>query len=248
MQPHKIVSRDEWLAARKVHLAKEKAFTKARDQLSAERRQLPWERVEKPYAFDTPNGKETLSDLFDGRSQLIVYHFMLGPGWEEGCSSCSFLADHFDGAAVHLAQRDVTLLVVSRAPLAEIEAYKQRMAGVSNGFRPMATTSTPTTTCHSARTMRRAARWTTNTRRRTSSATRCPGPACSIRTRPAPSSTLIRPMRAASTFWSARITSSTSRRRAAMRTHCPGPRPGYGAMTNIRTRSGLALVAVRTTR
>jgi predicted dithiol-disulfide oxidoreductase (DUF899 family) len=124
---HKVVSRDEWLAARKAHLAKEKALTKARDELSAERRALPWVKVEKNYVFDTPSGKKTLGDLFGGRSQLIVYHFMLGPNWGEGCPSCSYLADHFDGAALHLAHRDVTLTVVSRAPLAEIEAYKKRM-------------------------------------------------------------------------------------------------------------------------
>jgi predicted dithiol-disulfide oxidoreductase (DUF899 family) len=124
---HKVVSRDEWLAARKAHLAKEKALTKARDELSAERRALPWVKVEKNYVFDTPSGKKTLGDLFGGRSQLIVYHFMLGPDWGEGCPSCSYLADHFDGAALHLAHRDVTLTVVSRAPLAEIEAYKKRM-------------------------------------------------------------------------------------------------------------------------
>ncbi len=124
---HKVVSRDEWLVARKEHLAREKEFTRLRDRLSAERRALPWVKVEKNYVFDTPGGKRTLGDLFDGRSQLIVYHFMLGPEWEEGCPSCSLLADHFDGAALHLPHRDVTLLVVSRAPLPEIEAYKKRM-------------------------------------------------------------------------------------------------------------------------
>ena len=127
MQPHTVVSRDEWLAARKAHLAHEKKFTKARDELSRQRRELPWVRVEKPYVFEGPNGKETLADLFGARSQLIVYHFMLGPGWQQGCKSCSFLADHFDGAATHLAQRDVTLAVASRAPFAEIEAYQRRM-------------------------------------------------------------------------------------------------------------------------
>jgi predicted dithiol-disulfide oxidoreductase (DUF899 family) len=127
MASHKVVSREEWLEARKAHLAKEKEFTRRRDQLSAERRELPWVKVEKPYVFDGPGGKETLADLFDGRSQLIVYHFMFGPGWAEGCPSCSFLSDHIDGAAVHLAQRDVTLLAVSRAPLPQIEAFKKRM-------------------------------------------------------------------------------------------------------------------------
>jgi predicted dithiol-disulfide oxidoreductase (DUF899 family) len=127
MQPHKIVSEQEWVAARKDLLAKEKEFTRARDNLSAERRALPWVKVEKPYVFDTREGKKTLAELFDGKGQLIVYHFMLGPGWEEGCPSCSYLADHFDGAVIHLANRDVAFVVVSRAPLAEIEAYKKRM-------------------------------------------------------------------------------------------------------------------------
>jgi len=127
MAPHKIVPRDEWIAARKAHLAEEKAFTRARDALSKKRRELPWERAEKTYVFDGPGGKQTLADLFGGKSQLIVYHFMLGPGWEAGCPSCSYLADHFDGAAMHLAQRDVAFVVVSRAPLPEIEKFKARM-------------------------------------------------------------------------------------------------------------------------
>lgn len=124
---HAIVSQNEWLAARKALLAKEKEFTRARDQLSEARRALPWLKVEKNYVFEGSNGRETLFDLFDGKSQLIVYHFMLGPGWVQGCPSCSFLADHFDGAVIHLAQRDVTFVAVSRAPFAEIEAYKKRM-------------------------------------------------------------------------------------------------------------------------
>jgi predicted dithiol-disulfide oxidoreductase (DUF899 family) len=127
MQPHKIVSHDEWITARKAYLAEEKAFSRARDALAEKRRELPWEKVEKNYVFDTPNGKQTLADLFGGKSQLIVYHFMLGPGWEAGCPSCSLLADHFDGAVIHLAQRDVSLVVVSRAPLPEIERFEARM-------------------------------------------------------------------------------------------------------------------------
>lgn len=127
MEPHKIVPRDEWLVARKAHLAREKELTRLRDQLSAERRNLPWVKIDKPYVFDDPDGKETLADLFDGRSQLIIYHFMFRPGWEEGCRSCSFLADHIDGSVVHLAYRDVTLMAVSRAPLPQIEAFKKRM-------------------------------------------------------------------------------------------------------------------------
>ena len=127
MISQKVVSRAEWLAARKAHLANEKKLTKTRDELSRQRRELPWVKVEKSYVFDDPGGRETLAELFGGRGQLIVYHFMFGPDWEHGCPSCSFLADHFDGAAVHLAQRDVTLLVVSRAPLAQIETFKRRM-------------------------------------------------------------------------------------------------------------------------
>ena len=127
MEPHKVVSHNQWIAARKAYLAEEKAFTRARDALARKRRELPWEKVEKNYAFDTPQGKQSLADLFGGKNQLIVYHFMLGPGWEAGCPSCSFLADHFDGAVIHLAQRDVSFIVVSRAPLSEIENFKRRM-------------------------------------------------------------------------------------------------------------------------
>ncbi len=123
----KVVSQDEWLAARKELLAKEKQFTRLRDELSRQRREMPWEKVEKDYVFDGPSGKESLADLFDGRSQLVIYHFMLGPGWSAGCPSCSYLADHFDGPSIHLANRDVTLAVISRAPIAEIEAFKKRM-------------------------------------------------------------------------------------------------------------------------
>ena len=123
----KVVSQAAWLAARKELLTKEKEFTRLRDELSRQRQELPWEKVEKEYVFDGPNGKEKLADLFGGKSQLIVYHFMFGPGWQEGCQSCSFLSDHLDGAIVHLAARDVSLVVVSRAPLAQIEAFKKRM-------------------------------------------------------------------------------------------------------------------------
>jgi predicted dithiol-disulfide oxidoreductase (DUF899 family) len=123
----KVVSHDEWIAARKEFLKKEKEFTRQRDEISRLRRELPWERVEKNYEFETPSGKASLADLFDGRSQLVIYHFMLGPGWKEGCPSCSYISDHFDGMTIHLANRDVTLVVVSHAPIAEIEAFKKRM-------------------------------------------------------------------------------------------------------------------------
>ena len=123
----KVVSREDWIAARKDLLTKEKESTRLRDQLSAERRKLPWVKVEKNYVFDAPGGKVTLADLFAGRSQLVIYHFMFGPEWNEGCPSCSFLMDHADGAIVHLNARDVTMVMVSRAPLAKIEAFKKRM-------------------------------------------------------------------------------------------------------------------------
>ena len=123
----KIVSREEWLAARQQLLAKEKRLTHERDALAAERRRLPWVKVEKSYEFDGPNGKVTLADLFDGKSQLIIYHFMFGPDWQEGCPSCSFNMDHTDGALPHLAQRDVSFAAISRAPYPKIAAFKKRM-------------------------------------------------------------------------------------------------------------------------
>lgn len=127
MEQPRIVSRDEWIAARKTLLVREKQLTRDRDAVSAERRLLPMVKVETPYVFDTSDGPKTLADLFDGRSQLVVYHFMFGPRWKEGCPSCSLLADHIDGSLVHLAARDVTLVVVSRATLPEIASFRQRM-------------------------------------------------------------------------------------------------------------------------
>jgi predicted dithiol-disulfide oxidoreductase (DUF899 family) len=127
VQGSKVVSHTEWLAARKKFLAREKELTRLRDDISKQRRELPWEKVDKDYVFDGPNGKERLADLFAGKSQLIVYHFMLGPEWAEGCPSCSMLADHFDGSIPHLNERDVTFLAVSRAPLAQIDTFKKRM-------------------------------------------------------------------------------------------------------------------------
>lgn len=124
---HPVVSGDEYLTARLALLTREKELNRRRDELAAQRRALPWVRVEKEYAFDGPDGRLTLRDLFDGRGQLVVYHFMLGPGWGEGCQSCSFWADSFDGTQVHLAHRDTTLVAVSRAPYPEIDAYRRRM-------------------------------------------------------------------------------------------------------------------------
>jgi len=127
MTHHQIVSRDEWIAARKELLQKEKDFTHLRDRLNADRRALPWVKVEKEYLFDTPNGRQSLGDLFDGRSQLVTKHFMFGPDWTDGCVGCSFEIDHIEGALVHLEHHDVSYVVVSHAPLAKLEAYRQRM-------------------------------------------------------------------------------------------------------------------------
>jgi predicted dithiol-disulfide oxidoreductase (DUF899 family) len=127
LSEHEIVSREEWLVARKDLLGNEKQLTRLRDKLAVERRALPWVKIDKEYVFDGPEGKVTLADLFAGRSQLVVYHFMFGPDWQEGCPSCSFVSDHMDGALPHLAARDVTVTMVSRAPLAKIEAFKKRM-------------------------------------------------------------------------------------------------------------------------
>ena len=124
---HRVVSRDEWVAERKTLLAREKELTRLRDQIAQERRALPWVRIDKSYVFDAPEGRRTLAELFEGRRQLLMQHFMFAPGWEQGCPSCSFMADHSDGMTVHLAHRDVTFVAVSRAPLAEIERFRRRM-------------------------------------------------------------------------------------------------------------------------
>ena len=124
---HRVVSREEWLAARKELLAKEKKHLREGDALAAERRALPWVKIEKNYTFDTPTGKTILAELFEGRSQLLIYHLMFAPDWDAACLGCSFVSDHFDGAVQHLANRDVTLVAVSRAPLAKFTPFKHRM-------------------------------------------------------------------------------------------------------------------------
>jgi len=124
---HPTVSREEWIVARKELLNKEKELSQLQDEVSRQRRELPWVKVQKEYIFETPEGRKTLAELFNGNSQLVVYHFMFGPGWKAGCVGCSFFSDHVDGANQHLAHHDVTFTAVSRAPLAEIEAYKRRM-------------------------------------------------------------------------------------------------------------------------
>jgi predicted dithiol-disulfide oxidoreductase (DUF899 family) len=125
--PTRVVSHEEWLAARRELLREEKAFTHARDALTARRQALPWERVEKSYSFEGPPGRATLGELFAGRSQLLVYHFMFAPDWEAGCKSCSFWADNFDGIDVHLAHRDISFLAISRAPYEKLARYRERM-------------------------------------------------------------------------------------------------------------------------
>jgi len=127
MQPHQIVSRQEWIEARKAHLAHEKELTRARERLSEERRALPWVKVDKPYLFDAADGRKTLADLFKGKNQLVVQHFMFAPDWNEGCKSCSFWADGFERMIPHLAARDTTLVAVSRAPLPKLLAFRNRM-------------------------------------------------------------------------------------------------------------------------
>ena len=127
IKAHPVVSHEEWLAARTAFLAKEKEFTRLRDEMSQQRRELPWEKVDKEYVFDGPNGKETLAELFEDRNQLIVYHFMFPPDWDEGCLHCSFWADNFNGIGVHLKHRDVSFVAISRAPLTRIEPFKKRM-------------------------------------------------------------------------------------------------------------------------
>ena len=124
---HPVVSREEWLKARKAHLTREKAFTRERDALSAARRELPWIKLDKNYVFDGPRGKVKFADLFEGRSQLLVYHFMFDPEWTQGCKSCSLIADHYNPSIIHLHHRDVTMVTVSRAPIEKIQAFRERM-------------------------------------------------------------------------------------------------------------------------
>ena len=199
MQPHQIVSREEWIAARKAHLAHEKEYTRARDRLSAERRALPWVKVDKSYLFDGPGGEQTLADLFAGRSQLVVQHFMFAPDWTEGCKSCSFWADGFERMIPHLAARDTTLVAISRAPLPKLEAFKARMgwtfdwvsSAASDFNYDYAVSFTPEE-------IQRATRSTISEPPASGSKTR-PASACSSATTPATSSTPIRASPAGST-------------------------------------------------
>jgi predicted dithiol-disulfide oxidoreductase (DUF899 family) len=151
MPDHPVGTYDAWLAARRALLVREKELTRLSDEIAAQRMALPWVRVEKDYAFDTEDGPRTLPDLFDGRSQLLVYHFMFGPDWDAGCPSCSFAADEFDRGIVHLEQRDVTMICVSRAPVEKLAAYQRRMGWGSPGRRRCAATSTSTSASRSPR-------------------------------------------------------------------------------------------------
>ena len=127
VEKHRVVSHKAWIEARRKFLAKEKKFTRLRDELSRQRRALPWEKVDKQYVFEGQEGGETLAELFDGKSQLVVYHFMFAPEWSEGCKHCSFWADNFNGLGIHLNHRDVSFVAISRAPLAKLEAFRKRM-------------------------------------------------------------------------------------------------------------------------
>ena len=201
IEDHQVVSSAEWLAARKELLRKEKEFTRQRDQISELRRELPWVKVEKNYVFDSPSGKETLGDLFGNKSQLIVYHFMLGPGWEEGCPSCSFLGDHFEGSLVHLANRDVSFVAVSRAPIAQIEAFKKRMGWRFKWVSSFGNDFNSTTTCRLPKKRSRSTRRITTTRFRISLAKKLREPACFTKTKLEISSTRTQPTGEDWTSW-----------------------------------------------
>ena len=202
---HPIVSKEEWLSARKALLLQEKEETHLRDAVNAARLALPWVRVQTDYVFDTPSGKKSLGELFAGRSQLIVYHFMLGPGWKAGCPGCSFLSDHIDGGLPHLDHHDVTWTAVSRAPISEIESYKSRM-----GWKFPWASSSGNSFNHDFHVSFNKdelarGRWITISpaRRRTGPLTNCRGSAPSSRMRKAKSFTLIPAMPEVSSRWSA---------------------------------------------
>lgn len=209
LQDHPVSSREQWLDARRRLLAREKQLTRLRDQVAAERRELPWVRVDKDYRFQGERGERSLAELFGGNSQLIVYHFMFAPGWSEGCVGCSFLADHIDGANRHLAHHDVSLVAVSRAPLKSSRRSAGAWAGVSTGTPRTAAISTVTSGCPSTRRNWPPAASTTTTSRPPTPARKCRVPACSCAIRRARCSTPIRPMRAASTSCSPPTPSST---------------------------------------
>ena len=230
---NQVVSHDDWLKARLELLAAEKEFTRQRDALTRRRMAMPWERVEKSYRFEGPNGALSLADLFDGRSQLIVYHFMFGPDWEEGCKSCSFWADNFNGIPIHLNHRDVTFTAVSRAPFAKIEAYKKRMGWSfpwvsSHG-------SDFNFDYHVSFTPEQIAEGKAyyNYKVRPNTMSDEAASACSTRTRRARCSTPIHATGGASTCSMAPTTTSISRRKAATRRASNSRCRGYGGTIRI---------------
>ncbi len=188
---NQVVSHEDWLKARLDLLAAEKEFTHRRDALTRRRREMPWERVEKDYRFEGPNGTLSLADLFDGRSQLVVYHFMFAPDWDEGCKSCSFWADTFDGIPIHLAHRDVAFTAISRAPFAKLDAYRKRLGWSFPGSPRRAATSTTTITSRSRRPRWKRTRPITTTRSSRTPAATSRASASSPRTRRARCSTPI---------------------------------------------------------
>ena len=198
MQPHAVVSREEWIAARKAHLAHEKEYTKARERLAEERRALPWVKVDKDYVFDGPDGKTSLADLFKGRSQLVVQHVMFAPDWNEACKSCSFWADGFERMVSHLAARDTTMVAISRAPLQKLAAFKQRMGWT---FDWLSSGSNAFNYDYGVRSRRSRSSEATTTisEPRALAARKRPESACSIAMRPGTSSTPIPVSRAVST-------------------------------------------------
>jgi predicted dithiol-disulfide oxidoreductase (DUF899 family) len=174
MTTHRTATREEWLAARLELLEREKEHTRLGDQVARQRQVLPWVRVDKPYRFDTEEGAPSRAELFDGRSQLLVYHFMFGPDWTEGCPSCSFLADHLDGPRVHLEHHDVTLACVSRAPVATIAAYKRRMGWEFPWVSSLGSDSTSTSASRSPTSSDPTAPSTTSSPSATPASTSCP--------------------------------------------------------------------------
>jgi predicted dithiol-disulfide oxidoreductase (DUF899 family) len=248
MTENEVVSREEWLTAHKELLKREKELTRLGDQLSVERRKLPWIKVEKNYVFDGPKGKETLADLFEGRSQLIVYHFMSKavvdsfPGWEDGCPTCSIVADHINAGFVHLANRDVTLLAISRLPIQKIEAFKKRMgwsfnwvSSHENDFNhDYGVLAAPEEIANGKVTTTTGFNNGMSTRPRINTAS-----VCSTKIAPITSSILILVTDAGARSCSASTSILTVYRRAATKTRCPFR--WHGCATTIATRPLAAL-------
>lgn len=239
MDTHKIVSREEWTTARKALLAKEKELLRASDALAAERRQLPWVRIDKSYVFDGPTGKETLADLFAGRSQLLVQHFMMGPDWEEGCPGCSFGADGLSGSVVHLINHDVMVVAISRAPLPRIQAFQKRMGWTSKWVSSFGCDfnfdfNVPFTEADKAR-----GKAYYNYEIRDYMSDELPSYSTFLKDEAGRYSTPIRPLPAAPSGWAAPSARSTSCPRAA--TSRPGPTSAAGSATMTSMRISRAI-------